>query len=722
MTSSSVCWLRRLGGAVAPVLCGVLLIAVGPAQAQSSCSNAEFRKGAGANLPDCRAYERVSPSDKNGFDIGETPATPRETGGPATADGDAIAFKAFGSLADSTWGGSGDLAYLSRRDGDGWGTTALQPQPAASGQVAGWVEGFSPAFDEWMLFAGAPLTDAPGSNQNYYLRDSQTGALELIAKSPTVRQGSAQSSDLSHLAFDSTSTLTDEAGQPDFVWKVYESVDGQMRLVSRDPDGIPFSGNSYLGSGTNDPASTAGAVSKDGEHVYFSTPAFSEDQKLYRRDGGTTTTLASPSKRTTPDPNGTRAKIFRVATDDGSRVFFTSPEQLTDDANNSDPFSIFNGDLYRYDVDADELVDITAGTPGDAAAEAIGVVALDSTGDRVYYTAYYAVVDGEPGGPQPVPGVPNLYVWTDDGSAGGTTRFIGTLDPTGPSGGVEPNAPDSDNWSWGSTKASLVDGDGSRLVFQSRANLTGYDQAGLAQVYLYDAVAESLTCLSCGPGSGPPAGPSRALSKVGGSPLGKAYPRSISEDGRRVIFSTPNALLSEDSNGRYDAYLWQDGQLFLLSTGSDSDHSFAYGMSADGADLFFRTRQQLVPDDDDRLIDLYTAHVGGGFASQQAEPASDCDGESCQGPLVTAPPSTDPPSVGNRSRGNVRPVVNCKRFARSANRLGKRARSLRRTARRLGDGRRASTLRRKATTLSKRAKQQQAKAKRCRADARVAGR
>jgi hypothetical protein len=199
-------------------------------------------------------------------------------------------------------------------------------------------------------------------------------------------------------------------------------------------------------------------------------------------------------------------------------------------------------------------------------------------------------------------------------------------------------------------------------------------------------------------------------------------PRPVTDDGSRVAFTTPASLVPRDTNGRLDAYLWEDGQLYLLSSGTSPDDSYAFAISASGDDAFFRTRQSLVGQDGDTLIDLYTARVGGGFASQQNEPAAGCEGETCQGPLVPAPPATDAPSIGNRARGNVRPPSDCSKFAKRAAHLSTRAARLRRQAKRGRGGRQKFQLRKRASELTQQAKRQRAKAKQCRRLSQGAGR
>ncbi len=66
-------------------------------------------------------------------------------------------------------------------------------------------------------------------------------------------------------------------------------------------------------------------------------------------------------------------------------------------------------------------------------------------------------------------------------------------------------------------------------------------------------------------------------------------------------------------------------------------------MSSSGEDIFFRTADQLVPQDVDTEADLYDARIGGGFPA----PASllpSCSGDACQGELSPAPVLLSPGS------------------------------------------------------------------------------
>ena len=73
-----------------------------------------------------------------------------------------------------------------------------------------------------------------------------------------------------------------------------------------------------------------------------------------------------------------------------------------------------------------------------------------------------------------------------------------------------------------------------------------------------------------------------------------------------------------DINGKADVYMWEDGELSLISTGKAARPSKFVDASADGDDVFFTTRERLVGADVDDQVDVYDARVGGGFAGAAA--------------------------------------------------------------------------------------------------------
>jgi hypothetical protein len=228
-------------------------------------------------------------------------------------------------------------------------------------------------------------------------------------------------------------------------------------------------------------------------------------------------------------------------------------------------------------------------------------------------------------------------------------------------------------------RSASVSADGRTLMFTSPTSLTGYDNAEHIEIYLYSASSGRLTCVSCNP-SGRPASDDAILylyafeGSINPPDLSPASePRFLSEDGSRVFFETEEALVPQDVNGQMDVYEWEregagscpasrsEGCLFLISSGTSTEPSLFAGASATGADVFFFTRQPLVGQDSDELVDLYDARVGGGLATQNPSASvTPCLGEACRPAQTPAPALGVPVSQVFSGSGNLAPPVESK--------------------------------------------------------------
>ena len=364
------------------------------------------------------------------------------------------------------------------------------------------------------------------------------------------------------------------------------------------------------------------AVSDDGNRVAFSQFG----STLYLRDvvAGQTTVVAS-------DLSGSVS--FGALSSDGRRIVFATALRLSsDDVDNSQ-------DVYVYDVSATSYRRISAPTgapsavgPGnvDTCAAPAGsceasTVAVSQDGSRVYFTSPEQL-DGTKG----VDGARNLYL--NDGAG---VRFVGTLDPGDPLGDGVRFTPDA-----------------SKLVFESRAPLTGYDSAGHVEVYVYDPASDRVVCASCRPSGLPP---------TGDATLGN-HAANADEHGDRVFFQSKDAIVPQDSNGRNDVYEYNVGKASpaLISSGLSTNDSNYIGNGADGNDVYFYTTETLASNDRaGNIYKVYDARVNGvDFGSSPAPPK--CTGEGCRGPQAPDPDpvssATAQGSVGGRPPAATAPA------------------------------------------------------------------
>ena len=152
----------------------------------------QFRTGFGARLPDCRAYEQASPVDKHGANVQGTSGAVQ-----ASSTGDRATFYLTRRPADQ------------RRQLDSSPPTSPRAAPAAGAPTASCPcsnRPRSPTSSAGATTSPRPSTKPrrPAAATTYYLRDSATGAYQLIGHCPA--GGGAQldgyAADTSHLIFE----------------------------------------------------------------------------------------------------------------------------------------------------------------------------------------------------------------------------------------------------------------------------------------------------------------------------------------------------------------------------------------------------------------------------------------------------------------------------------------------------------------------------------------
>ncbi len=594
---------------------------------EAECENEQFRGGFSDRLPDCRAYELVTPSTKTSVQISGI------FGSPA-ASGDAILFATKEPLPGAPTGG---VSYVATRALGGWTSEDIIPPESYTGvtceQELSKVSAYSSELSKALVAYGAnSRSSEPGGTtvtecnaeglqvtsgepvgyQNLLLRDNATGAYQLLnATPPGVTPADAHfegaSADLSHVVFAELAPLT--PGAPAGVENLYEWDEGALRLLTAEGALAKASNGSQ-------------AISTDGSRIVFTSGG-----GLYLRVDGSSTVQVDASQTGGAGGGGS----FQTMSSDGSKVFFTDENQLT----SGSTAEAGKPDLYECVLPKGatrcELSDLTVAGAGEPA----DVLAVSRLGSRdsshVYFTAKGVLAEGAKSGE------PNLYVYEPDPEHEGQfkTVFIATL-VEGDDSGV-----------------GAVSPDGSWFAFDSFKSLTGYDNVSSSgepvdEIFLYDVTSQQLACASCSPsGEAPSPGAGAELPPFAQRPLA---------DGGRLFFQTLEALVPSDTNGQPDVYEYEDGQPALISSGTSPEPSSFQGASESGDDVFFLSRQQLVPQDtEEEARVIYDARVEGGFPATSVPPPC-TTADACRAPVAPLPSVFGAPASATFSgAGNLAP-------------------------------------------------------------------
>lgn len=443
------------------------------------------------------------------------------------------------------------------------------------------------------------------------------------------------------------------------------------------------------------PSTAFGAVSQpDAAEVFFSVPVLTREAELclgqaghpeqlfVRLDGERTLEVSKPLTEDcsqVPCPGaGVRAPaVFQGASADGSVVFFTTTAALVgeDEGEASDLYMARIGcpgggqacAVAQKQVTSLTLVsrDVVA---GDAAEVEPRVLAVSPDGSHVYFVARGVLSEANNSeGQAAVRGAENLYVY-DSTTGAESTNFVTDL-CSGPeaSGSVRDgecplllNAnPDvlnassevlNDDPLWLATAAGEENHEaqttarGQVLVFASYGRLIGggseADTDTAKDIYRYDAATGVLQRVSLGEegfdgnGNSSSFAATIAPMRFKGSvqeehELGD---RAVTEDGSKIVFMTREPLSSSAVNGQQDVYLWSEGKVHLISSGTATEPDEEPIISPSGRDLFFLTQAGLTPGDSDGLRDVYDARMNGGFPAPAAGEEA-CSADACQGPL-----------------------------------------------------------------------------------------
>jgi hypothetical protein len=643
-----------------------------------NCPNAHIRQVTGTSyLPDCRAYELVSP----GY-AGAVQFLPGEAltnfGGTFTLEGVIQTPQNLGYARSPSrfmyWGGLGAIngintpnsfldVYLATRTTTGW-VTAM---PGLKGNETQF---------SWGRVCSEDLSICADHIGSVYVKNPETGLEEEIPKSqaPYLYRADAKklgrvpsnvavipkgaelagdwmfSGDFSHFVFSTQTRFTTDgiSARPGSVYDNDVSA-GTLEVISKDANNNDIAPEP---SQAGDPRRVTGivAVSNDGSRVlmagttnpsckaseHFGCPhVLNYPVRLYLRN--------VPAKVTYEVSEGHEVNYVGT-TADGRTVFFTSTEQLTPGDNDT------SRDLYMWDETDGQIHLISRnGSLGndDACAaswvgkcgvlpltplytdysehfdfktrvEGIDDVLARNSGD-IYFYSPEDLVPGEVGGD----GQRNLYLYRN-----GQLHLVSTLEP---GAGVE---------------RSTISQDGSHAAFMTRSNLTAYDSHGQKEVYAYNAETGVLRCASCNPNGRAP--------KPGGQVITVAESGHFMSDDGRVFFGTKEALVPQDTDGIRDVYEYVDGRAQLITSGTGQREntgglelfSFFFGtlqvglesVSRDGTDVYFATFETLTPEDKNgSFLKFYDARSGGGFDfTPELGPcaaADECHGVSSQPPV-----------------------------------------------------------------------------------------
>jgi hypothetical protein len=702
------------------VLSGVLFagsLAAAVAHAEV-CANEVLRTELNSSfLPDCRAYELVTPPYEEGYPLFVE---------SFASSGEKVFIYGYANLAGTPGvGESREEIYLDRRTDAGW---KLSPLNASLGRFIGQLPLAFEA-DDGMTLWSQHTPSQSAQTRELYVQAESGGYSRIGPLNPTPR-GSEGSDVIEPGPRDYTAPLAATsdyghvvvwASRPEDYWSFDETngAGGSLYEYSGTENEHPMlvgvdgprGSRDLIGEcgtqlGSGGVGAAYNALSSSGETIFFTVepvgyvgcvaraPKFAEVYARLRgsqvSDGEAEAVDVSESECT--EACGSESgKEFEGASENGEKVFFTSTQKLTDDAsdltaggNAAEEACAAEGsggcNLYLYDFAkaVHGRLSLVAG----GASDVLGVAGMAEDGARVYFVATGKIAGAGVNefGKAPVEGSPNLYVYDTDT---GGTAFIATL-----------GAQDREVWRAAFNHPVEVTGeDGRFLLFASSAQGVTPDDTGgpgLEQLFEYNAEGESgdpevgeLVRVTQGENGYANNGNSvseginlysvaNIAHQVGlGADFKSLSNRlNVSGDGKTVVFETVGALsgraLSASSLGCSSVYEFHsagpisDGVVSLLSDGRDvqlnkgiSCGAQFEAMDGSGDNVLLSSADELVPADTDGAQRDIYDARVGGGFAPAPASTPECQGEGCQGTFSSAPGPVAPGSLTQAPEASV---------------------------------------------------------------------
>jgi hypothetical protein len=645
------------------------------------CPNNHVRQETGSSyLPDCRAYELVSPGSAGAVILFPSKFPADQESGNAynegvpyiTNEGFASSpsrFTFFGGIStinglDAPIGRT-DM-YMATRTDTGW-VTQVPGLKGSTSYETGRRE-CSESMGECIDHGESNFGGFHAENAPHLFTSAGEGRgqlptnVSIIPGGTTFHGAQRMSGDFSHFVFSSNEFKNFEGTFPGIAFTPGARTTGlgsaydndiaarKVDLISVLPNGedIPLEGPKTVEEkGFDFPG-----ISADGSHILMQTPGEGGGKHLFMRVDDSVTYPIAPGVSVEP--------IGMTRT--GNKVFFiTGARLLPADTDNST-------DLYMWHEDGTTTGALTLVSQGNGQGNsdncnanwgvsgcgvkplepeyahlnknhAISAPGMDdlfaeTSGDIYFYSP--ELLDGSKPG---IKNQRNLYVYRE-----GAVHLVAIFEE-----GTEVNR-------------MQISPDGAHAAMLTKSQLTSYDNNGFREMYTYDADSGVVHCASCNPSGAPP------TADVAASEGG----RFMSDDGR-TFFSTSDPLVPRDKDGKIiDTYEYVGGRPQLISSGLGSKDSTGgsevlslffkpeniglEAVSRSGTDVYFSTFETLVNSDlNGEFVKFYDARTGGGFAEEanldQCAAADECHGA---GAPVPAPPIIS--STSNLGQGgNVVP-------------------------------------------------------------------